>query len=88
MPVGLLNRLGLLWLIADMLWSYLDFRWGNQFYAAGLGPCRRHVSCIEPMVVRVPDIPVGFSPFALSELGYQFFGCNMLRVLRMPFLFL
>jgi hypothetical protein len=70
MPVRLLCGLGLLWLIADVLWSNFDFRWGYQLDAASFGPCRCHVSCIEPVVVRVSDIPVGFSPFALSELGY------------------
>jgi hypothetical protein len=70
MPVRLLNRLGLFRLIADMLWSYLNFRWGYQFYATRFGPCRRHVGCVEPVVIAVSDIPVGFSPFALSEFSH------------------
>jgi hypothetical protein len=84
MPVRLWRRLGLLWLIADMLWGYLDFAWGNQLHAASFGACRCHVRSVKPMVIRVSDVPIGFSPFALSELGYQFFGCDMLSVLRMP----
>jgi hypothetical protein len=69
-PVRLRRRLGLFWLVAYVLWGNLDFAWGYQFYAARFGPCRRHVGRIEPVIVRVSDVPIGFSPFAIDELGY------------------
>jgi hypothetical protein len=60
-PVGLLDRLGLFRLIADMLWGYLDFAWGYQLYAASFGARRCHVSCIEPVIIQTGRLPIGFA---------------------------
>ena len=73
-----------LWLIAvDLLRSNLDLGWSNQLDPASFTRRRRHVSCIEPVVVVVLDRPINLRPLALFELADKFLGCDVLRETKM-----